>query len=259
MADAKNDRGVLARDAKLAEFVKRLKEVAATNLQSVILYGSAARGDFHPEHSDLNVLCVLESLAVEELGRVAPVVRWWVTEQEEPGPLFFSAEELRQSADVFSIELRDMQDSRRVLFGGDPIAGLQLPTNLHRVQVEHELRTALLKLRNVYLRASGDPAELTTVMRKSFSSILTLLRHVIIAFDEEPPATPEEVIAEVSARTHCSAAAFVNVRRLREHSGAHSEAAQLYGAYLEALEMVIRALDQHVPKGEWQRVQQGHS
>ncbi len=108
---------------------------------------------FIREHSDLNVLCVLESLAVEELSRVAPVVRWWMAEQQEPAPLFFSADELRQSADVFSIELRDMQDSRRVLFGSDPIADLHCQPILHRVQVEHELRTALLKLRNAYLRA----------------------------------------------------------------------------------------------------------
>src|SRR5450432_2549149 len=148
MAERANNKSVLSTDAKLRELVNRLKEVAAANLESVILYGSAARGDFHPSHSDLNVLCMLGSLAIEELSRVAPVVRWWVVEQEEPAPLFFTAEELRQSADVFSIELRDMQDNRRVLYGTHPIANFHLPTNLHRVQVEHELRTVLLKLRS---------------------------------------------------------------------------------------------------------------
>ena len=145
------------------------------------------------------MLCVLGSLAVEELGRVAPVVRWWVIEQKEPAPLFFTGEELRQSADVFSIELRDMQDSRRVLFGADAIANLAVATNLHRVQVEHELRTVLLKLRNAYLRAPGDTQELTPVLRKSFSSVLTLLRHVIIAFGEEPPAASRDIIGRATA------------------------------------------------------------
>jgi predicted nucleotidyltransferase len=256
MAQPKREKSTLSTEAKLTEFVSRLKEAAATNLDSVILYGSAARGDFHPDHSDLNVLCVLKSLAVEELSRVAPVVRWWTSEQDEPAPLFFSADELRQSADVFSIELRDMQDCRRVLFGSDPVADLELPTNLHRVQVEHELRTSLLKLRNAYLAGAGNTEDLTAVMRKSFSSIVTLLRHVIIAFDEEPPDTPREIISRATAMTHADAAAFENVRRLREHGGAPSEVGPLYGAYLEALEVVIRALDQRLPKGEWQRVKQ---
>jgi hypothetical protein len=259
MAQAKKEKSTLSTEAKLKELVNRLKEVAATNVDSVMLYGSAARGDFHPDHSDLNVLCVLKSLAVEELSRIAPVVRWWAAEQHEPAPLFFSAEELRQSADVFSIEWRDMQDSRRVLFGTDHVADLKLPSNLHRVQVEHELRTALLKLRTAYLASAGNTEELTAVMRKSFSSILTLLRHVLIAFDEDPPEAPREIISRAAAMTHADAAAFENVRRLREHGGAPSEVGPVYGAYLEALEVVIRALDQHLPKGEWQRVKQKSS
>jgi hypothetical protein len=259
MAEQAKDKTMLSTEAKLKELVSRLKEAAAANLESVILYGSAARGNFHPDHSDLNVLCVLSSLAVEELGRVAPAVRWWVVDQQQPVPLFFTAEELRQSADVFSIELRDMQDSRRVLFGSDPIAGFHLPTNLHRVQVEHELRTVLLKLRNAWLRSPGDTAELTPILRKSFSSVLTLLRHVIIAFGEQPPAASRDIIVRAAALTHADATPFENVLHLREHGGTHADLARTYGAYLAALEVVIRALDQHLPKKEWQRTRQAHS
>ena len=48
MAERSSNKSVLSTDAKLGELVNRLKEVAAVNLESVILYGSAARGDFHP-------------------------------------------------------------------------------------------------------------------------------------------------------------------------------------------------------------------
>jgi hypothetical protein len=37
------------------------------------------------------------------------------------------------------------------------------------------------------------------------------------------------------------------------------EIAQAYGAYLAAVESVIRALDQHLPKEQWQRTKQAHS
>jgi hypothetical protein len=259
MAERRSENVVLSTEAQLNELVHRLKDTAAANLECVILYGSAAGGSFKPEHSDLNVLCVLKSLAVEELTRVAPVIRWWAVEQRQPAPLFFTAEELLQSADVFSIELRDMQDNRRVLFGTDPIANFHLPTNLHRVQVEHELRTVLLKLRSAYLRAPSDPQELTPVLRKSFSSVLTLLRHVIIAFGEEPPAAARAIINRAAELTHANAAGFEAVLRVREHSNALPEVVQVYGGYLAALESVVRALDQHLPKREWQRTQQAHS
>src|SRR5260370_18492741 len=115
-----------------------MKEFAAENPEPWILFASAARGDFKEGHSDLNVLCVLRSVAARELARVTPVVHWWCQDQYEPAPLFFTPDELRQSADVFSIELLDMQHSRRVLYGADCIADIDIPLNLARVQAAHD-------------------------------------------------------------------------------------------------------------------------
>src|SRR5271155_5126668 len=188
---------MLSTQAKLTDLVSRMKEFAAENLESMILYGSAARGDFHEGHSDLNVLCVLRSVAARELTLVAPVVHWWCKDHNEPAPLFFTAEELRTSADVFSIELLDMQESRRVLYGADVVAGIAVPMNLHRVQVEHDLSTLLLKLRQHLLLNGHKENELRVAAAKSASSALALLRHVLIAFDEDPPASAQEVFARI--------------------------------------------------------------
>ena len=64
-------------------------------------------------------------------------------------------EELRESADVFAIELIDIQRSHRTLFGQDVVAAINVPMNLHRVEVEHELRTTLLRLRHHLLLHPG--------------------------------------------------------------------------------------------------------
>ena len=244
---------MLSMEAKLTELVSRMKELSGENLESMILYGSAAAGNFHETHSDLNVLCTLRSVSVRELARVAPVVHWWCKDQNEPPPLFFTAEELRQSADVFSIELLDMQQSRRVLYGADVIASIPVPMNLHRVQVEHDLRTLLLKLRQHFLRAAGKENELRAVVAKSVSSTLALLRHVLIAFGEKPPANSQEVFARIASTTGAEAEAFAAAFKLRD-SGPHGdEIARTYDRYLNALSVVVSALDKRVPKREWQR------
>ena len=244
---------MLSMEAKLTELVSRMKELGAENLESMILYGSAARGDFHERHSDLNVMCTLRSVAARELARVAPVVHWWCKDQSEPAPLFFTTEELRESADVFSIELLDMQQSRRVLYGADVVAGISVPMNLHRVQVEHDLRTLLLKLRQHFLRAAGKESELRAVETKSISSVLALLRHTLIAFGEEPPANPYEIFARIAATTGADAEAFAMAFKLR-HSETHGyEITRAYDRYLNALSVVVSALHARVPKGEWQR------
>jgi len=57
-------------DKKLEEFVTRMSEAAGANLESIILFGSAVAGDFHPEFSNLNLFCVLrDSLAGSRPGR----------------------------------------------------------------------------------------------------------------------------------------------------------------------------------------------
>jgi predicted nucleotidyltransferase len=244
----------------LKNLVERLHDAARENLESIILYGSATRGDFHEAHSDLNVLCILRSLRAAELGRISAVVKWWTSVQHQTAPLFFSAEELRQSADVFAIEILDMQQSHRLLYGTDVVAGINVPMNLHRVQVEHELRTLLLKLRQHLLRDEGNQHELGAVLAKSFSSTLTLLRHTLITFQERPPDAAKELFARIAALTGASAPAFEAVRRLREAKSLDKDAVlPAYDGYLAALEKVITALDHHLPKRQWQRAAKSSS
>ena len=241
---------------KLTELVGRLKEALGASLESVTLYGSAARGDFHEGHSDLNVLCVTQSLAIAELKRVAPTVQWWTQKEKEPAPLFFTENELKESADVFAVELLDMQRDHRVLFGKDIIADIPVPMNLHRVQVEHELRTLVLKLRQHFLHSLGAERELAVALTQSISSATTLLRHALIALGETMPSAREAVFVRVEEMTGAPAGVFQSAFDLRspEKTSATGDIALKYGAYLQGLEKVIETLNRHVPKRQWQRI-----
>jgi hypothetical protein len=126
-------------EKQINEFVSRMQQSAGANLQSVILYGSAANGEFHRDFSNVNLLCVLRESSFATLAAIAPTVKWW-TGQKHHTPLILTQEELQRSTDVFSIELLDMQQRHRVLFGEDFLSGLQIPMHLHRAQVEYELR-----------------------------------------------------------------------------------------------------------------------
>jgi predicted nucleotidyltransferase len=243
----------------LKNLVERLHGAAGENLESILLYGSAARGDFHEVHSDLNVLCTLRSLRIEDLARAAGTVKWWTSVQKQPAPLFFTAEELRRAADVFAIEVLDMQQSHRVLYGLDVVSGINVPMNLHRIQVEHELRTLLLKLRQHFLLHADSRQELYAVLAKSASSARTLLRHTLTAFGEQPPARTGDLLARLAARSGANTAGLDAVLSLRESKTPHDDVATLYGKYLTVLEKVIAGLDQHLPKHQWQRASKSAS
>src|SRR3954462_12055829 len=145
-----------AQQKLLDDLLEKLKQANGDNLDSVVLYGSAAAGEdgFHPEFSDLNVLCLLQRLDSAALQKLSPAVAWW-EKQQQPAPMLFTLEELRSSADVFAIELYDIKNTHRVLFGPDHFAQLNVPMNLHRVAVERELRTNLIRLRQRYMLAKA--------------------------------------------------------------------------------------------------------
>ncbi len=147
----------------LAELVERLKSAIGANLKTVVLYGSAAAGNFQPQHSDLNVLCVLDRLDGAELQKLGPTARRW-EKKGHPAPLVFGLEELQRAADVFAIELLDIQEKHRLLFGANIFAGMRVPLRLHREQVERELRTNLVRLRQRYLVAARRDAAVRLLM-----------------------------------------------------------------------------------------------
>jgi predicted nucleotidyltransferase len=244
---------MLAREEKLTEMVRRLQEAAGENLQSVVLYGSAARGDYHTQKSDLNLLCILKSSKATDLARIASVIRWWREALNEPVPRIFTHDELVHSADVFSIELLDISEAHRVLFGSDPVAEIAVPMNLHRVQVEHELRIALQKLREHFLRASENEQQLRDIYAKSISSITVLLRHALISLGEDAPSEKARIYRRVEELTGADASVFELGRALRDNHPL-AETTRAYGKYLDAIEIVIGALDALVPKREWQRI-----
>ena len=130
----------------LNELVDRLRRDYGETLISVILYGSAASGEFHEKFSDLNVLVVLKQLGVRELALGRETVRWW-QKQKQPLPLLLAREEIENSSDVFPVEFLDIQHNHRLLHGEDVVAKFSFDTHDHRRQVEHELRAALLRLR----------------------------------------------------------------------------------------------------------------
>ena len=247
-----------ASEEKLTEFTRRLHEAAGDNLHSVVLYGSAARGEYHERRSDLNLLCVLNSAKAGDLARLARVIHWWSGQLKEPPPQFFTLEELRDSADVFSIELLDIGRNHKVLFGSDLITNLEVPMNLHRVEIEHDLRALLQKLRIHFVHYFENDHQLREIYAKSISGLTVLLRHVLIAFGEDVPADRSRLYQRIEELTGADAAAFELGRALRDNHPA-AEIPRSFGKYLEAIAAVIRSLDAVVPKREWQRLKKAHS
>ena len=141
--------------------------------------------------------------------------------------------------------LLDMQRHHRVLFGKDVLKDLRIPLDLHRVQVEYELREKLILLRHHVLLASENDSRLWDLLQHSVSSLLTLFRHALIALGQEPPATRREAVQVLAQRLGFDAAVFLRVLDAREKKeGAKKiDVRDLASRYLAAVEKVAGAVD----------------
>ncbi len=242
----------------LDQFVERLQATAGANVEAVVLYGSAARNDFNEKYSDVNLLVVLREARGKALDQVAPVVEWWTKKLHHHPPLFVTEEELRASADVFAIETLDIKASHRLLFardlGRDLLAAIEVPMNLHRVQLEHELRTLLLKLRQHFLLAHGNHHELEHALAKSASSVVTLFRHALIALGRTAPDSRRDVVLHIAQFDGVDAAPLNAALDLREGRRVELGIDALYHRYMDSIAALIRHIDQAAPTRHWQRV-----
>lgn len=230
---------------KINDFVKRAREAAGPNIEAIILFGSAVAGDFHPGQSDLNLFCVLRDSSFAALQALAPAAKWWAR-QKQPPPLCMTRMELERSTDVFNIELLDMVKHHRVLYGDDVVQGLRISMELHRVQVEYELREKLILLRQHLLLAADSKAELFDVLLHSVPSFATLFRHALIALGRESPSGRREAIQQLSKQVQFDPSAMLQVLDVREGKadGKKLDVKDLCARYLAAIEKVAAAVDQ---------------
>lgn len=227
------------------EFVKRMREAGGANVESIILFGSAVAGDFHDGLSNLNIFCVLRDSSFRSMQALTPAAKWW-DRKKQPPPLCMTRHELSRSTDVFTIELLDMQQHHRVLFGTDALEGLQIPMDLHRVQLEYELREKLILLRQHLLIHSGDNARLLDVLQRSAPSFSTLFRHALIALGDKGSMGRREAVQALSKRVGFDSSSMLQVLDVREHKSDGKKVAvpDLVEQYLGAIEKVIEAVDQ---------------
>src|SRR5580704_18154448 len=177
---------------QLDQIVEKLRKALDSRLVSVVLYGSAATGDHHEKFSDYNVLCVLTQISPAELRAVEPVFRWW-RETGNPSPLLLTEHELKTSTDCFAIEFHDIREHHRILHGPDLVESLEIDRKFYRAQVECQLRTKLLRLRQKAGAVLSDKNSLRGLLADSVSTFCVLFRHALLLDGVPAPARKREI------------------------------------------------------------------
>jgi hypothetical protein len=226
----------------LQSLTDRLRAAHAEGLVSVLSYG-------RPGGAGAEVLVVLERIGPPELRAAHDAVEAWV-KAGNPPPVYFTAAEMADAADVFPAEFLDMATSRRVLAGRDPLEGLDVSRRNLRHQVEYELRGKLLRLRRFYIPASETAERLTRLLVESLGTFSRLFRHALDLAGAPASGSPRDVVRATVARFGLDAAPFEEIFAAEERGGpiAEARAHACFGAYMEQIERVVDAVDK-LPEG----------
>jgi predicted nucleotidyltransferase len=226
------------------EFVDRIRAAAGPGLLAAILYGSAAAGDYVDDLSDVNLLFVLGENSFAAITALAPAIEWW-GKQKHRVPLLMSADEMRRSADVFSIEFLDMRRHYRVLWGEDVLKTLEVPLRLHRAQVEYELREKTILLRQHLLTVSGNADAKWDLLLRSLPAFGTLFRHTLIAIGDAGTGSKRETAAALAGKLGIDTGVFRELLDIREHKKDRKTAVvnEMFARYLKLVDQVTTAVD----------------
>lgn len=242
----------LAPNEALQKISDWLAEAYGRQLLSLVVYGSAAGGHRHTQRSDVNLLAVLDHVDAAALDAGAAAIRWWA-EQGNPPVVMLAKSELEDAATVFPIEWLDIQANHSVLRGEDFFQQVSHSAELHRNQLQHELRAQLLRLRGAYMRHGHEAKRLEALLLDSVSTFLTLFRHALVVVGQPIVWPKDGVLRSAAAAFAFSPASWQAILEARHENrrlegGNLDKLRQLFAQYLSSIQTVEQALENfHAP------------
>lgn len=170
--------------------VDALKRSLGENLHSLVLYGSAVRGNLVPKVSDLNLLILLEESTPDAHGAIAEAIRGPVRIE----PLILGRALLARSLQAFAIKFLSIRRNYRVLHGTDPFANLQVNESLARFLCEQQARNLRLRCVRAFVVLGHDRPRYSAFLSRLSSAFFTDLAEGLRRVGIEVPRSFEERI-----------------------------------------------------------------
>jgi hypothetical protein len=163
----------------LEDFVATLLQVTGPQLDSVILFGSAAEGRLRPT-SDVNLLVVAAGFTLPQLDAARLALQ---SGRAAAGltVMFLEKAELANAMEAFAVKFTDIKARHRVLYGNSPLESLVITRDAAIRRVRQVLLNLTLRLRERYVidgdheeRLARILADVTGPIRASAAALLVL-------------------------------------------------------------------------------------
>lgn len=237
----------------LRGFLRSVKQRQDLTPQAVLVYGSAARGEFLPGYSNVNLLILLEQATQPVLQAWAGLGKPWDSEKII-APLLLTQDDLRQSSEVFPLEFLNVSDHHVLLQGTDPFP--DLPVNAARLlfQCEQELRGNLLRIRQRYVEGWARVEAVQALLPLSLTALIPCLRGMYRLLGRPSVTKSDAVLRELNVALNLDPTVFLEVWHMKRGLSTPGKHAlpKLLDRYLAELSRLADRLETMKQEGRFQ-------
>jgi len=223
-------------------FVPTLKDLFGDDLKAVILYGSAAKGNYVAGVSDVNILLLTGKTHPEEIMKLGSRAKKQI-KKHKISLQFLTTTEFDNSADVFPMEYLDIQNSHILIWGNDIVKTLEITRTNLRHQIEERLRGSVHALRQALFASQGKSKLLSGVLTEWFGSQAALFR-ALLRLAEAPtvPDKPKELVDSIGSTFNMDPTGLYSLVKLRE-GDSHENASHIAVQVLQFLTLLVEKVD----------------
>jgi predicted nucleotidyltransferase len=229
----------------LRSYLKDTAQLFGPALEAVLLYGSAASGEFMPERSNINLLIILQKHETALLEKYAAAHKRW-SKEHIVVPLFLTRQELRESLDLFPLEYGEIKEHHVLLAGRDPFPELRLDSRNLRVQCEQEIRGNLFRLRQRFVEGGGKQEAVLLLLPLSLTALLPCLKGLLRLLGLSEPRSTDALLGDLQSQFGLDPSAFQEVLNLKRGlvTPGPLEVPRLFERYLAALTSLLQRIEQ---------------
>lgn len=180
----------------LDEFVAAARDALGDQLLSVVLFGSAAEGRLRAT-SDVNVILVLarfDPVRVDALREPLRLAHALIGLEV----MLLREDEIAAAGEAFAVKFADIEHRRRVLFGPDPFASLQVTREAMLRRVGQVLLNTKLRLRERYAMVSLREEQAARVVADA-AAPLRAAAAALLRIEGRPQPTPRQALETLAS------------------------------------------------------------
>jgi predicted nucleotidyltransferase len=180
----------------LQDFVIALRTTIGPQLDSVVLFGSAAEGRLRPT-SDINLLVLAEGLTLAQLDALRPTLH---EGRAAVGlkVMFLESAELPHAMEAFAVKFSDIKARHRVLYGRSPLESLQITREAAVRRLRQVFLNLSLRLREQYV-IDGDHEERLARLLADATGPIRAGAATLVALRDGRSLTPKAALEDLFA------------------------------------------------------------